>query len=61
MNSIQPGASRGKVLAVDDDEAILALFSNVLTDAGYAVSTAQDGVKALRMAQAQSFDLLLTI
>jgi CheY-like chemotaxis protein len=60
MNSIQPGASRGKVLAVDDDEAVLTLFANVLTDAGYEVSTAQDGVKALRMAQAQSFDLLLT-
>jgi CheY-like chemotaxis protein len=60
MISIQPGLSRRKVLAVDDDEAILTLFWNVLSDAGYEVSTAQDGANALRMAQTQSYDLLLT-
>lgn len=60
MSSIQPGSSRGKVLAVDDDEAILTILFNVLTDAGYEVATARDGAQALRIAQTQSFDLLLT-
>jgi two-component system alkaline phosphatase synthesis response regulator PhoP len=50
----------GKVLVVDDDVAVLTLLSDALTDASYEVSTAQDGVHALRMAQAQSFDVLLT-
>ena len=60
MSSIQPGTWRGKVLAVDDDEAVLTLLLKVLSDAGYEVSTAQDGAEALRIAQTQSFDLLLT-
>lgn len=60
MNFIGPERAGGKILVVDDDEAILTLFSNILTNAGYEVSTAQDGAKALRMAQMESFDLLLT-
>ena len=60
MSSIQPQSSHGKVLAVDDDEAVLALLLNVLQDAGYEVSTAQDGAEALRMAQSQPLDLVLT-
>jgi CheY-like chemotaxis protein len=60
MNSIGPEQSHGKVLVVDDDEPILTLLSDILKAAGYEVSTAQDGGKALRIAQIQSFDLLLT-
>lgn len=60
MDSIQPEPSRGKILVVDDDEAVRTLLSDILTDAGYEVSAAQDGAKALRMAKTQSFDLLLT-
>jgi CheY-like chemotaxis protein len=60
MSSIQPQPSHVKVLAVDDDEAVLALLLNVLQDAGYEVSTAQDGAEALRMAQSQPLDLILT-
>ncbi|MGA2963648.1 MAG: response regulator [Candidatus Korobacteraceae bacterium] len=60
MSSIQPMSSRSKVLAVDDDEAVLTLLLNVLEGAGYEVSTAQDGAEALRMAQTQPLDLVLT-
>jgi CheY-like chemotaxis protein len=60
MDSIQPEPSRGKILVVDDDEAVRTLLFDILTDAGYEVSVAQDGGKALRMAKIQSFDLLLT-
>ncbi len=60
MSLIGPEHAGGKILVVDDDEAILTLLSEILTHAGYEVSTAQDGAKALRMAQIQSFDLLLT-
>lgn len=60
MNFIGPEHAGGKILVVDDDEAVLTLLSDILTHAGYEVSTAQDGVKALRMAQMESFDLLLT-
>lgn len=60
MISIQPALSRSKVLVVDDGQAILALLLRILSGAGYKVSTAQDGAKALQIALAQSFDLLLT-
>lgn len=60
MNLTGPEHAVGKILVVDDDEAIRTLLSEILTRAGYAVSTAEDGAKALRMAQMQSFDLLLT-
>ncbi len=60
MSSIQPQSSHGRVLAVDDDEAVLALLLNVLQAAGYEVSTAHDGAEALRMAQTQPLDLVLT-
>lgn len=60
MNLTGPEHAVGKILVVDDDEAILILLSEILTQVGYEVSTAQDGGKALRMAQMQSFDLLLT-
>jgi len=60
MSPIEPEDSLSKVLVVDDDGAVLTLLSDVLTEAGYEVSAAQDGVKALQAAQIQSFDLLLT-
>ncbi len=60
MDSIQPEPSSGKILVVDDDDAVLTLLYDILTDAGYEVSAAQDGAKALRVAKTQPFDLLLT-
>jgi CheY-like chemotaxis protein len=60
MSSIQPGSPRCRVLVVDDDDQVLTMLCGILTDGGYDVSTAQDGANALRIAQTQSFDLLLT-
>ncbi|HMC81951.1 MAG TPA: response regulator [Candidatus Polarisedimenticolia bacterium] len=40
------GPSRGKVLAVDDDEAMLALLEETLREEGYEVVRARDTVTA---------------
>jgi CheY-like chemotaxis protein len=37
----------GKVLVVDDDPAIRELLQDILTDEGYSVVVARDGVEAL--------------
>ncbi|MGB8652554.1 MAG: response regulator [Mycobacteriales bacterium] len=38
-----------KVLAIDDDLAVLSLLENLLTLEGYEVRTASDGLTGLRM------------
>ncbi|MBZ5645565.1 MAG: PAS domain S-box protein, partial [Acidobacteriia bacterium] len=52
----------GTVLLVEDEEALLNLTADLLSDSGYKVLTAHDGIQALEVAQ--SFDepihLLLT-
>lgn len=41
-----------RVLVMDDEEPILRLLVNVLTDEGYEVATARDGAEAVRLFQA---------
>ncbi len=48
-----------KILAVDDDRTTLHLLRRVLKAEGFAVSTAQDGAKALRQIRENGFDLVL--
>jgi CheY-like chemotaxis protein len=50
------------VLVVDDEEIIRTLIARLLSDAGYQVLTAGDGVQALQLLvqQAGSIDLVLT-
>jgi len=48
-----------KVLVVEDDRSTRYLLSRVLKSAGYAVSTAPDGVAGLRRLRQAKFDLLL--
>jgi len=48
-----------KILIVDDDVSILMLISDVLTENGLDVETAQSGEKALQLIQTQKFDLIL--
>lgn len=49
-----------KILVVDDNEVSLALLSATLTQAGYRVETAQDGMDALKRVRAEGFRLVVT-
>ena len=48
-----------KILAVDDDQALLGVFGTVLAREGYEVETAATGAKGLRLALATPFDVVL--
>jgi CheY-like chemotaxis protein/anti-sigma regulatory factor (Ser/Thr protein kinase) len=48
-----------KILVVDDDRTTLHVLRNVLSNAGFEVSVAPDGVAALEALREESFDLLL--
>lgn len=49
-----------RVLVADDEAAIRRLLSLALSDAGYDVSTASDGVEAFQKIQVVDVDLLVT-
>jgi two-component system chemotaxis response regulator CheY len=48
------------ILLVDDEEAVRYVFERYLSILGYRVTTARDGVEALRLYQAEPADLLIT-
>jgi two-component system cell cycle sensor histidine kinase/response regulator CckA len=52
----------GTILLVEDEEALLNLTADILTDTGYKVLTARDGIQALEIAQSidEPIHLLLT-
>src|SRR3984957_5878567 len=54
------GQSRGRVLVVDDEEALLRLIGRMLTTAGYEVSTASDGGRAAELLTGMTFDAILS-
>lgn len=47
-----------KVLIIDDEEAILLMYSEKLKTAGHEVLTANDGEEGLKIAQKQKPDLI---
>ena len=49
-----------KILVVDDEESIRELVSDFLTNEGYSVTTAENGIAALGELQRDSYDLLIT-
>ena len=51
---------RNKVLVVDDEKNQREIYTLILEDDGYAVTTAQSGEQALRLATENDFDLVLT-
>jgi cyclic di-GMP phosphodiesterase len=51
-------AEKPKILVVDDEIAVGAMLVYLLTQAGYEVEAAVSADKALRLAQAQTFDLI---
>src|SRR5574344_2325515 len=48
-----------KCLIVDDERAIRNSLGEILTDEGYEVDTAEDGVIALQMVETDSYDVIL--
>jgi EAL domain-containing protein (putative c-di-GMP-specific phosphodiesterase class I) len=53
-------AVKGRVLIVDDESALLEVWSEILADAGWEVETASNGSKALEVVLQKSFDTILT-
>ena len=52
--------ARKKVLVVDDEKNQREIYTLILEDDGYQVTTAQSGEQALRFARETPFDLVLT-
>jgi EAL domain-containing protein (putative c-di-GMP-specific phosphodiesterase class I) len=52
--------SQGRVLVVDDEEALLRLIGRMLTAAGYEVATAADGGRAAELLTGATFDAVLS-
>ena len=49
-----------RILIVDDESAIRMLLSMAFINAGYEVSTAQDGPEAIQLFANECFDVVLT-
>jgi signal transduction histidine kinase/DNA-binding response OmpR family regulator len=52
-------AGRGRILLAEDNEINTMLACTILEEAGYSVTCAVDGVKAVEAAQKEQFDLIL--
>jgi CheY-like chemotaxis protein len=50
----------GRILVVDDDNAVRAMLQQTLSEAGYDVQSAADGALGMRMVSEQPFDIVLT-
>ncbi len=48
-----------KILIVEDDEALLNLYDKKLTNHGYEVVRAEDGIKGYEAAKKERFDVIL--
>ena len=57
---MQPTAKKPRILIVEDDENQRALYQEELADEGYEILTASDGREALRMAEEEKPDLVVT-
>jgi CheY-like chemotaxis protein len=49
-----------KILVVDDSDSTRRLLTSMLARSGFVPTGAADGLEALRMTEAQGFDLVLT-
>jgi len=56
----QEPRSRGRVLLIDDDAALLSLMAMAFTAAGYITRTAENGLKGLLMVDSYQPDLVIT-
>lgn len=55
----QPPALKGRVLIIDDDEAVHAVLTNMLTREGYSTRIARDGKEGLKIARDYKPDLIV--
>jgi DNA-binding response OmpR family regulator len=60
VNETTQHAANLRILVVDDEPMILQLNSEVLSDAGYDVDSAEDGAAAWDALQLNRYDLLIT-
>ena len=58
MSPAEKSAAR-RILVVDDDPAILRIYSETLARAGFQVDTAAEGQAAFRLATTREYDLVL--
>lgn len=49
-----------KILVVDDNLSFRVVIGQLLKDGGYSISTAEDGISALRTLENKRFDILIT-
>ena len=50
---------KANILVLDDDPIVRRALTEVLTDEGYQVQMAADGLEGLEKAKGQTFDILL--
>jgi EAL domain-containing protein (putative c-di-GMP-specific phosphodiesterase class I)/CheY-like chemotaxis protein len=63
VSTVQASAAqgeKGRLLLVDDEPALLEVWSEILGDAGWTVETAGNGAAALEILTRSSFDVILT-
>jgi len=53
-------ACQKKILAVDDDSVLRRMYSDILTESGYSVETASNGLDAFNKLISCAFDLVVT-
>lgn len=55
-----PTSGQATILVVDDEQAIVTLLVDILTDSGYHVMTARNGREALACLERERADLILS-
>jgi EAL domain-containing protein (putative c-di-GMP-specific phosphodiesterase class I) len=59
--SSQPDAAPAtRVLVVDDDPDVLAVYTEILAETGFAVDSASDGFRAIEFLSAKSYDVIVS-
>ncbi len=48
------------ILVIDDDDMLRVMLKKLLSDAGYAVAVAENGIEAMKLQQENPADLILT-
>ncbi|MGR3310852.1 MAG: response regulator [Candidatus Brocadiales bacterium] len=59
-NNMKDKAAKKRILLVDDEETLRLSIKQVLSEDGYEVITAPNGVEALGLVSAEGFDLVIT-
>lgn len=60
MLPLQQGKKKGVILVVDDEFSIREILSDVLSNEGFTICTAENGIEALKIIQESAPDLVIT-